>query len=135
MLPVALRFNAPVDRIVVPVPDIILVLTLPPVMLPLALTVPALIAEEVMMLPPVTLPVELISPPVNILPPVTLALTLTVVPVCVVAFTLAPPLIFPPVMLPVVDIGFVPNAAKFAATLALPYVAGSPVSCDPLPRM
>ena len=48
------------------------------------------------------------------------ALTLTVVPVCVVAFTLAPPRILPPVMLPLVDIGFVPNAAKLAATLALP---------------
>ena len=81
MLPVALRFNAPVDRKVVPVPDIILVLTLPPVTLPLALTVPALIAEDVIILPPVTLPVELIRPPVNTFPPVTFALTDTVVPV------------------------------------------------------
>ncbi len=34
----------------------------------------------------------------------------------------------PPVMLPVVDIGFDPRAAKLATTLALPYVAGRPVS-------
>ena len=39
----------------------------------------------------------------------------------------------PPVMLPVVDIGLFAKAAKLAATLALPYVAASPVSCEPLP--
>ena len=44
------------------------------------------------------------------------------------------PLMLPPVILPVVNMGFEPNAAKLAATLALPYVAGKPVSCDPLPR-
>jgi hypothetical protein len=44
------------------------------------------------------------------------------------------PLILPPVILPLVLMGFEPNAAKLAATLALPYVAGKPVSCDPLPR-
>ena len=49
-----------------------------------------------------------------------LPVTLTVVPVCVTAFTLAPPNTLPPVMLPLVDMGLVPNAAKLAATLALP---------------
>ena len=55
-------------------------------------------------LPPVMLPVAEINPPVSILPPVILADTLTVVPVCVVALTLAPPNTLPPVMLPVADI-------------------------------
>ena len=84
MFPVALRFNAPVDRIVVAVPTMVLVLTLPPVTLPLALTEPADIAADVIMLPPVTF-----------------ALTETVEPVNAVAFTLAPPNTLPPVMLPV----------------------------------
>ena len=48
----------------------------------------------------IVLPAD-IKPAVNMFPPVTLALTLTVVPVCVVAFTLAPPSTLPPVMLPV----------------------------------
>ena len=39
----------------------------------------------------------------------------------------------PPVTLPVVLTGFEPSAAKLATTLALPYVAARPVSCDPLP--
>ena len=34
-----------------------------------------------------------------------------------------------------VETGFEPRAARLATTLALPYVAGKPVSCDPLPRM
>ena len=38
-------------------------------------------------------------------------------------------------ILPLVDIGLLANAARLAATLAFPYVAGSPVSCDPLPRI
>ena len=50
------------------------------------------------------LPVADINPPVRMLPPVILAVTLTVVPVCVVALTLAPPKMLPPVMLPVADI-------------------------------
>ena len=114
-----------------------------PVTLPVALTMPA-----VNKLPPVALPVtaKLVRVPtlvilvcaavVNVptmlvplrLPPVILPVTLTVAPVCVVAFTLAPPNTFPPVMLPLVDIGLVPNAAKLAATLALPYVDAIPVS-------
>ena len=49
------------------------------------------------------MPVALINPPVSKLPPVMLALTLTVVPVCVVALTLAPPKTFPPTRLPVAD--------------------------------
>ena len=36
-------------------------------------------------------------------------------------------------MLPVVLTGLVPSAAKLATTLALPYVAGNPVSWEPLP--
>ena len=52
------------------------------------------------MLPPVMLPVALTWPAVVKLPPVTLAVTDTVVPVWVVALTLAPPKILPPVMFP-----------------------------------
>ena len=55
-------------------------------------------------LPLIILPVADSNPPVRMLPPVTFALTDTVVPVCVVALTLAPPKIFPPVILPVADI-------------------------------
>ena len=55
-------------------------------------------------LPAVILPVAEIKPTVSILPPVMFALTETVVPVCVVALTLAPPKILPPVILPVADI-------------------------------
>ena len=51
-------------------------LTLPPVTLPVALTIPA-----VRKLPPVILPVAEINPAVSKLPPVTFALTDTVVPV------------------------------------------------------
>ena len=54
--------------------------------------------------PPVIVPVALINPPVNTLPAVMFALTDTVVPVCVVALTLAPPSTLPAVMLPVADI-------------------------------
>ena len=50
------------------------------------------------------LAVAVIIPLVSKLPPVTLALTLTVVPVCVVALTLAPPNMLPPVILPVAEI-------------------------------
>ena len=39
----------------------------------------------------------------------------------------------PAVILPVVDMGFDPNAARLAATLALPYVLVMPVSSEPLP--
>ena len=69
---------------------------LAPVMLPVAEIIPA-----VKILPPVILAVALTCPAVRMLPPVTLALTDTVVPVWVVAFTLAPPNMLPPVMLPV----------------------------------
>ena len=57
-----------------------------------------------------------------------LPVTETVAPVCVVALTLAPPNMLPAVTLPVVDTGLVPSAARLATTLALPYVAGNPVS-------
>ena len=56
------------------------------------------------MFPTVALPAADINPPVSKLPPVMLAVTETVVPVCVVALTLAPPRMLPPVMLPVADI-------------------------------
>ena len=49
------------------------------------------------------------------------------------AIVMLPALTLPLVTLPVVDTGLEPNAAKLATTLALPYVAASPVSCDPLP--
>ena len=52
------------------------------------------------MLPPVILPVADINPAVSKLPPVMLAVTETVVPVWVVALTLAPPKMLPPVILP-----------------------------------
>ena len=61
--------------------------------------------------------------------------------VALILDTLAPeplsvPMMLPLVILPEVDMGLVPNVAKFAATLALPYVVTAviPVSCEPLPR-
>ena len=117
---------------------------LPPVTLPLALTDAAETAAAVTKLPPVTLPVALISPvtyspvvantatlAVPPTPTVTLPPELTIVTLLVPLLMLATdvitpvsnaplPKIYPPVMLPAVDIGFVPNAAKLAATLALP---------------
>ena len=54
-------------------------------------------------LPPVMLPVADINPIVRKLPLSILPVTETVVPVCVVAFTLAPPNTLPPWMLPVAD--------------------------------
>ena len=61
MLPVGAKFNAPVLVIVTPVPTMLLVLTLPPVMLPLAeIVVPIRLAVD--MLPAVTLPVADIKP-------------------------------------------------------------------------
>ena len=81
---------------------------------------PAIVMLPALTLPPVMLPVALTSPPVSKLPPVTFALTDTVVPVCVVALTFAPPNMLPPVILPVVLTGLVPNAAKLATTFELP---------------
>ena len=79
-------------------------------------------------LPPVMLPVALINPAVKILPPVTLAVTDTVVPVCVVALTLAPPRMLPPVMLPVAEINppvnKLPPVTLPTALNAPPYVNG-----------
>ena len=43
------------------------------------------------------------------------------------------PVSAPPVIVPVVDTGFEPKAAKLATTLVLPYVAANPVNCEPLP--
>ena len=60
--------------------------------------------------------------------------------VALILDTLAPeplsvPMMLPLVILPVVDMGLLANAAKFAATLALLYVvtAVMPVNRDPLP--
>ena len=115
---------------------------LPPVMLPVALINP-----PVTKLPPMTLAVALILPPVKMLPVALIILPTTRLPtpgplLTVKLPTCASPVpsnlnmpnrMLPPVMLPLVDIGLVPNAARLAATLALPYVDAIPVSCDPLP--
>ena len=69
-------------------------------------------------LPPVIVAVALINPPVYKLPPVMLPVTDTVVPVCVVALTLAPPKIFPPVMLPVAEIN--PLVSTLPANVPVP---------------
>ena len=95
-------------------------------------------------LPPVMLPVAEINPPVSMLPPVTLPPALNgavvatipvpavirlmlpfVAVVCrsrlaVLSTTIPATIKLPAVMLPVVLIGFDPNAAKLATTLALP---------------
>ena len=42
---------------------------------------------------------------------------------------------YPAVTLPVVDMALEPNAAISVVTLALLYVAGRPVSCEPLPKI
>ena len=75
------------------------------------------------------------------LPPVTLPVTETVVPVCVVALTLAPPKMLPPVILPVADT--CPAVRKFPESV-LPVtlklvktpmpVATTPVNWLPLPK-
>ena len=73
-------------------------------------------------LPPVMLPVAEIKPAVRMLPASMLPETLTVAPVCVVALTLAPPKMLPPVMLPVALIN--PAVNKFApVTLPLELIA------------
>ena len=95
MLPVGTRFNAPVLVIVIPVPTILLVLTLPPVMLP---------AAE-------------INPPVNKLPPVTLPLALIVVDWIVVRLAMPAVVMLPLMTLPVAVIS--PGVLKFP-TEALP---------------
>ena len=75
------------------------------------------------------LPVADINPAVSKLPPVMLAVTETVVPVCVVALTLAPPNTLPPVMLPVADINpavsklppvMLPTPLRYPATVTNP---------------
>ena len=80
---------------------------------PLRLNDPADTTPPVVKLPAVMFPVPEIAPPLPLvtkLPPVILPVAL-----------ISPPVKkLPPVMLPLVDIGFVPNAAKLAATLALP---------------
>ena len=124
MLPVTARLvSVPTEVIlvcaaVVNVPTMLVPLRLPLVMLPVTarlvsvptlvmlpcaavVTVPAVVAEGTV---PVTLAPGIdVNPapdPLNWLP-VTVLVTLTVVPVCVVALTLAPPNTLPPVMLPV----------------------------------
>ena len=67
-----------------------------------AVMLPVLTVKLVPVMPaPVTAPVADIKPPVRMLPPVTLPVSDAVVPVCVVALTLAPPRMLPPVILPV----------------------------------
>ena len=61
---------------------------LPPVTLPLELTLAPEIAPAVMILPPVTLPVAEINPPVDTLPPVILPVTDTN---CLLAITCMAP--------------------------------------------
>ena len=95
---------------------------------PAAMLVAAEINPPVKMLPPVMLPTAEAKPAVCKLPPTTVLLTEIAVPVTLCVCKL------PLVTLPVVDIVFDPNAASNVVTLALPYVAGNPVSCDPLPR-
>ena len=115
----------PVTETVAPVCVVALTLappnTLPPLMLPVTtklvnvptevilpcaavVTVPAVVADVADGTVPVTL-----APGIDVSPapdplncdPVTVLVTLTVVPVCVVAFTLAPPSTLPPLMFPV----------------------------------
>ena len=75
------------------------------------------------------LPVALTIPAVRILPPVTLALTDTVVPVCVVALTLAPPNTLPPVMLPVALIN---PPVSMLPPVTLPLADTTPVTNCPV---
>ena len=113
-------------------------------MLALADTEAADTAPAVTMLPPVTLPDALISPvtyspvvantatfdvpptPTVTLPPELTTVTLLVPLLILATLVITPvnnaplPKMYPPVMLPDVDIGLVPKAAKLAATLALP---------------
>ena len=112
--------------------------------LPLADTEAALTAAAVTILPPVTLPDALILPvtyspvvantatlavpptPTVTLPPELTTVTLLVPLLMLATDVITPvskaplPKMYPPVILPAVDIGLVPNAAKLAATLALP---------------
>ena len=90
-----------------------------PVMLPVIAKSLVLINPAVVKLPPVMLPVALINPGVMILPLAILAVTLRLD--TTFELRLSPAAFkFPAVTLPVVDIGLLPNAAKLAATLALP---------------
>ena len=84
-------------------------------------TVPAVVAEvAVVALPALVAKVALATVPVTLAP--------------VMLESADPlPMMLPPVILPVVDMGLLANAAKLAATLALPYVLVMPVSNDPLP--
>ena len=117
---------------------------LPPVTLPVVDTDAAETAPAVTTLPPVTLPLALISPvtyspvvantatfdvpptPTVTLPPELTTVTLLVPLLMLATDVITPvsnaplPRMYPPVMLPAVDMGLVPNAAKLAATLALP---------------
>ena len=76
ILPVALNDNAPVDLTVTPVPTKLLVLTLPPVTLPVAETMPV-----VNKLPAPTLPVVVVILPVAFTKPVMVKLPTDVLPV------------------------------------------------------
>ena len=83
----------------VSVPTIDVPLRLPPVMLPVTFNDPS-VPTDVILVCAAVVSVPTIDVPLR-LPPVMLPVTLTVVPVCVVALTLAPPNMLPPVMLPV----------------------------------
>ena len=90
ILPLGTSDSVPVDVIVTPVPTRALLIRLPPVMLPVALTPPA-----VLMLPPATLPAMLAKPEVITLPAFRLP-TALITPLAVRLPTLA----LPAVMLP-----------------------------------
>ena len=80
------------------------------------------------------LPVVLTAPAFTVAATLALPLLVSKLPRIVPA-TLTKPGVktLPAVTLPVVDMGFDPNAARLAATLALPYVPATPVNKDPLP--
>ena len=112
------------------------------------MTTPVIPLIPTLMLPPGTI-ISTADPPFIILAAVTLVNNdpLPTKKLAVMRFTpvMLPfdpvVLMLPPAMLPVVVTLPVSAArlpvyvGRYAATLALPYVAGSPVNCEPLPRM
>ena len=89
-----------------------------PVMLPVIEKSLVVVDPAVVKLPPVTLPVALINPGVIMLPLAIFAVTLRFDTTFELRLNPAA-LRLPAVILPVVDIGLLPNAARLAATLAL----------------
>ena len=130
-----LKYTLPLNAAPFTLPPVLIwVPTPPPRMLPPVMLPVALITPPVVKFPPITLAVALILLPVSILPVALTILPTTRLPtpgplLTVRLPTCASPVpsnlnmpnrMLPPVILPAVDIGFVPNAAKLAATLALP---------------